>query len=582
MDRTRTLDSATLGYSSPEKISLNKNVWIQGAGRAIGDSKCLGELEIFASSDGRGDEWLAELCQGLSCNQSIHTLNLSMSNSSAHFDIFQLLTPFMERSPKLRCVKVHGYDTSQVMFTLPSALSEWKNDEKKSFHLFKSNLNDYEGAKLFKVLCQVHNLVSLLVDDTYLGQRVLRSASSDLIEISSSQLCDILLLDCHLGNKTSKMLMDAIKSSTELKSFVNLGKKSNLSPCWLRSTLPFCSITNLILGGAFVSDEFAIGLGDALALNNSVQTLDLDGSLSVTSAGWEGFCKCLRAPNSAIVELCISDCNIDSEGAVVIAMALRTNTTLQDLRMYNNQMIGTMTSAQWHEFTQFLRTPLSAVTHFYIGCCDIDDEGAVAIASALAENRKLGFLDLHDHWDITSVGVLANFHLLLDNKTALEELDIRDIRVDPGDITDEEFGILSTALCNTTTIDSTFSSNHTFHSLWMGTVDDPDPDDDQLFTRDNYPPEKYPPYSIYYTLRMNRNPNKVEVAREKILMHHFSSGGTAVNVFASMSEKVLPHAIEWIGRDKQCYSLMFDFARTFPFLFTPPSTQNVIAKKRKR
>lgn len=238
----------------------------------------------------------------------------------------------MERSPKLSCVEVHGYDTSQMLFTLPSALSEWKNDKKKSFHLYNSNLNDYEGAALFKVLCQVNNLVSLHVNDTSLGQRMLCIASSDLIEISSSQLCNILLQDCHLGNKTSKMLMDAIKSSTELESFMNHGKKSNLSSCWLRSTLPFCSITHLSLGGPYISDEFATGLGDALALNNSVQTLDLDCSVSITSAGWEGFCKCLRNPNSAIVDLCISACNIDSEGAVAIALALRTNTTLQDLR----------------------------------------------------------------------------------------------------------------------------------------------------------------------------------------------------------------------------------------------------------
>ena len=86
-DRTRTLDSATLRilllneYSSPRQLSLNKNDWIQGAGRAIGDSKYLGILEIDASSDGRGDEWLTELCRGLSCNQSIHTFHAEQLNT---------------------------------------------------------------------------------------------------------------------------------------------------------------------------------------------------------------------------------------------------------------------------------------------------------------------------------------------------------------------------------------------------------------------------------------------------------------------------------------------------------------------
>jgi hypothetical protein len=375
--------------------------------------------------------------------------------------------------------------------------------------------------------------------------------------------------------------MDALKSNKELVHF-KYGGNSSLSASWLRSTLPFCSISELDLSGTSVSDEIAACLGDALAWNKSVQMLDLNYNESITAAGWEGFGTCLRSPNTSLIDLRIDYCNIDSNGAVAIALALRENTILQDLTMGENPMMGTMTSGQWHAFVQFLRSPQSALKNFLIEKCNIGDEGAVATASALADNRSLVQVSLHGNRDITSVGLLAYFHLLLDTQTSLEELVIDLNRVDPGMITEEEWGILSTALCNTATIDSTFSSKHTFHHLWMERNYDTDPIGDELLTSDEFPPDQYPPYSISYMLRMNRNPNKVEVARQKILMHHFSSSGSDVDVFASMSKNVLPHAIEWIGRDKQCYSLMFDFARAFPFLFTPPSTQNVTAKKRKR
>ena len=553
-------------------LSVN-NDWIEGAGRAIGDSTLLEHLEIIiTTSGGGGDEWLVELCQGLSCNQSISMLSLSVGGcSSTKFDIFQLLTPFLERSPKLSCIHVHGYDTtSQMMHTLPSALSKWGNEERKSFFLNNSNLDDDEGAALFRVLCRVHNLVTLHVQDTSLGQRMLRmTSSSDLIEIPSSQLCEIWLYNCQLGDQTSKVLMDALKSNKELVHF-KYGGNSSLSASWLRSTLPFCSISELDLSGTSVSDEIAACLGDALAWNKSVQMLDLNYNESITAAGWEGFGTCLRSPNTSLIDLRIDYCNIDSNGAVAIALALRENTILQDLTMGENPMMGTMTSGQWHAFVQFLRSPQSALKNFLIEKCNIGDEGAVATASALADNRSLVQVSLHGNRDITSVGLLAYFHLLLDTQTSLEELVIDLNRVDPGMITEEEWGILSTALCNTATIDSTFSSKHTFHHLWMERNYDTDPIGDELLTSDEFPPDQYPPYSIYYMLRMNRNPNKVEVARQKILMHHFSSSGSDVDVFASMSKNVLPHAIEWIGRDKQCYSLMFDFARAFPFLFTPP------------
>ena len=87
-----------------------------------------------------------------------------------------------------------------------------------------------------------------------------------------------------------------------------------------------------------------------------------------------------------------------------------------------------------------------------------------------------------------------------------------------------------------------------------------------------------------YSMNVNLNDDKAEVAREKILKHHFAGeSAEKFTVFASMPESVLAHAIAWIGRDKLGHSLMYEFVRTFPHLLsTRIVPDDAAGKKRKR
>lgn len=105
-------------------------------------------------------------------------------------------------------------------------------------------------------------------------------------------------------------------------------------------------------------------------------------------------------------------------------------------------------------------------------------------------------------------------------------------------------------LCDKTSIKHTYSSNHTFATIWG----------DRYFDR-----ETFDEYASL--LDLNKNEDKMEIAREKILTTHFPNGSGDLHVFASMSENVLPFAIEWIGRNRLGSTLMFNFVRGFPYLF---------------
>ena len=77
--------------------------------------------------------------------------------------------------------------------------------------------------------------------------------------------------------------------------------------------------------------------------------------------------------------------------------------------------------------------------------------------------------------------------------------------------------------------------------------------------------------------------NKASVARQKILMHHFTGRDEDILVFAQMPETVMPYAISWIGRDSLGYSLMLKFIRGNPTFFSLPNVHHqYVGVKRKQ
>ena len=167
--------------------------------------------------------------------------------------------------------------------------------------------------------------------------------------------------------------------------------------------------------------------------------------------------------------------------------------------------------------------------------CEIDDDGFMSIFTALVGN------------------------------SSLKELNVRY----NGKIIDPEVSTyLSCVFCDKTSIERTYSSNHTLQSLrgYYSCAD-------FRFDIIGY---------FYSVLDMNKFEDKVEVARKKILNYHFSGGSGDLNVFATMPETLMPHVIAWIGRNKMESNLMFNFVRGFPVLFNVSKQSTSEAKKRKR
>ena len=198
--------------------------------------------------------------------------------------------------------------------------------------------------------------------------------------------------------------------------------------------------------------------------NKSLKVLEISKDESITSAGWQGFARCLRSPCSTLQCLQIDSCTLFDDGAVALALALSSNTTLTTLTLYVKDWNGAM------------------------------------------------------------------------------------------------FGdVLSQVLWDTSSIENTYNSNHTAYKLFVFPETD----------------------AILETRKLNKNKDKVEVARQKILRHHFDGGGNEIinDLFVGLPETGFPHALECIGRDGKELGLMYDFVKLFPAFFhiIPESG----AKKRK-
>lgn len=127
------------------------------------------------------------------------------------------------------------------------------------------------------------------------------------------------------------------------------------------------------------------------------------------------------------------------------------------------------------------------------------------------------------------------------------------------EVTIECWDILSRALCDVSSIERTWSSNHMLHKLVVSEVISAN---HELFD------DKPIPSVTSSLLEMNKNENKAEVARQKILTYHFSEEGKkAIHVFAHMPVTTIPVAIAWIGRDRIEFTLMYDVVRAVPALF---------------
>ena len=251
------------------------------------------------------------------------------------------------------------------------------------------------------------------------------------------------------------------------------------------------------------------------------------------------------------------------EGTSAFATALANNTKLKVINFGGGPNF--FSESEWRTMSSILRNPDAILAKLDLTGKVIGDEGVNGLARGLSTNKSLTELNLNNCRGVSSVGWIALLNALTDNKTlkflSLGCIDaVTQLHINP------HLMALSHSLCDGSSINATFGSNHTLERIWMYSDD---------WQRAALPPP------LADALQLNRNGNKLEVARQKILRYHDNED--SIQEFVDMEWQVLPHAMAWIGRDDTGLSLLYRFVQGMPDLFDRGSKlNNAGGMKRKR
>jgi len=249
-----------------------------------------------------------------------------------------------------------------------------------------------------------------------------------------------------------------------------------------------------------IDDESLRGILSTLRMNPQLVDLELCGS----STGRNGIAALASLSPRSITELRSLDLRnngIGDEGVKHLTLAIAKNETLQNLDLSHNASI---TIRGWLAVSALLEAPKSNLQELSLCSNNIDDEGAISFAIALTKNCTLKALDLNSNYSITSKGWVA----------------------------------FSKILCDTSSINSTYFSNHTLASL-SGYSDS---------FRDAFPS------GLMSYLDMNRGHSNNNAAAIKIIEHHYHFDMCPL---FEWDLKMLPLVIKWIEA-ASVYRTVFD------------------------
>eukprot|EP00984_Skeletonema_dohrnii_P016360 scaffold7259_cov77-Skeletonema_dohrnii-CCMP3373.AAC.2 len=346
------------------------------------------------------------------------------------------------------------------------------------------------------------------------------------------------LTGVHLGDNVSEAFVRALGSLTQLEELVY--GCNNLGPNGFSSTLG-----TLLESGVWKLKKLSL-------FDNDIGD---DGVASLANG--------LRSIGSSLKEICLSDNSIGNEGLLTLMTGLESCTSLERLDLSYNDF--SLAAVGLGSLSDWLQRDQMDLTNLALERCDIIDEGLQGLAEGAAKHCK--FVDLSDNHSITASGLKYLSTSLQSESCRLEYLYIGDVDgTNVGDngaevlarglvgnkslkllhlyhpevvrFTPAGWSAFSTALCDTSSVNNTYLSNHTFHKIDRGydeEVDIVEEDDER----------------VVLNLQLNMQ-HPQYAARCKILMNHAHLDMTPLFRWGL---KFLPLAVSWFERAHPCTTL---------------------------
>ena len=368
------------------------------------------------------------------------------------------------------------------------------------------------------------------------------------------------------------------------------------------------TLVELQIGGSFIPDanENNIGvygpsdgadaarLGSSIGTNNHLETLHFDGTLSPALADTNSelnvqFFDGLK-DNLSVQTVILQHCDISGLSGNGILTAFKERASILTELSLSNCDLG-------NEGTGFLVSTLERCTHLKtldLPQNNIDNAMLARIVSVISGQGELETLRLNGNIIGGSVGCNTLANLLEDPQCNLETLELKDNQLDAngaiafatalsrnsklqnlllfgnGNLTELLRLAFLQVLCDTSSVNATFLSNHTLTNIGIDGMSE----------------------HLSSYLQMNTSADKDEVAIKKICQHH---PYIDMEPFFEWDLKVLPKAVDWFDRaigyseeievpsiERRKLSAINQFARSMPLLFVPASHHAEPTRRSKR
>jgi len=510
-----------------EQWSFNENSHLTSVSIDI----CIRENdnESYSATSAKDRENIRSFARALARNRSIKHIRLD-SSSSIIGDIFTNLSPMIGR--------LHGLELVNTTFTLDSiqklkgALEACGQSELQEFYLACNNTTNEEAGIIIDAINGHCNKLKKLEWGSDNGEGLFEGSNG------------FLALTNLVSNPSSALeVLDFSQDDHYIDLDDSMAGK-------IDGTLAFAT---------------------AIANNSTLKAINFGGCDNFfTTSEWQIVSSILR--HNSIEELCFREQLIGVEGMNGITQGLTNNTSLKKLNLTE---CGGVTSDGWIQLSDAIENnpalPLEGL-QISASIITITSEVTTSIASILIGNESLKELTLGGRWDMRDEVLFELSNALAGNDT-LTTLSLGHVnRVIESRIKDDQSAglkVLSRVLCNSSSIDATFRSNHTLAHVSLRLHDD------------NYRSAVLPT-QLADMLRLNGNDNKFEVSRQKILRCHFDECDT--QEFVDMDLEVLPHVLAWCGRDQRGASLLYRLVQSQASLFDSNNraSKAVAVTKRKR
>ena len=341
------------------------------------------------------------------------------------------------------------------------------------------------------------------------------------------------------GGKTFQMMEQFFKNNSSLTEIrVNQCQLGSEGARQLSLALGGCtkSLKHILLSECQIADGELAGIIRALNMHPQLESFGLN-SMNVGDSELKTFTTTLlRNTTTELRRLILCHNNIGDKGVVDLIHALANGGSSKSLEVLNLSDNHAITNKGWRTVSTLLEMPDSNLERLIISNNYLGDKGALSFANALRGNNTLEFLDLHDNG-----------------------------------ISRKGWTPFSTVLCDTSSVNKTYLSNHTLVHLTLDLTEN-----------------GILPYDICENLRLSRiSEAKGQVAMIKILRHHSHFN---VHPFYEWEFKVLPLLIGWFANAAACttefveqiskmkLSCIYDFVNEFPMLYIEPVTREEIEK----